>query len=72
VAAYEEVVVPAGKFMAYRIEHQGTYRSARGSGGRQHDTYWYAPDARTDVKHLRDDGSNKYTRELITYKLGTK
>ena len=69
--AYEEVIVPAGTFMAYKIEYQGFFQNSRGSRGRQHDTYWYAPGARTDVKHIRDDGFNKYARELITYKRGT-
>lgn len=70
VVAYEEVTVPAGKFMAFKIEHRGWYRTSRGSNGRQDDTYWYAPDAKADVKHIRDDGYNMYTRELISYKRG--
>lgn len=71
VMAYEEVVVPAGKFMAYKIEHRGFYRNSRGGQGRQNDTYWYASDAKADVKHVRDDGYNMYTRELVTYKRGS-
>lgn len=70
VVAYEEVTVPAGKFMAFKIEHRGWYRTSRGGSGKQHDTYWYAPDVNADVKHIRDDGWNMYTRELITYKRG--
>lgn len=68
VVAYEEVVVPAGKFMAFRIEHHGFYQNARRRSGQQNDTYWYAPEARADVKHHRDDGHNLYTRELLSYK----
>ncbi len=70
VVAYEEVTVPAGKFIAFKIEHRGWYRNSRGSNGKQNDTFWYAPDANADVKHIRDDGWNMYTRELITYKRG--
>jgi hypothetical protein len=70
VVAYEEVTVPAGTFMAFKIVHRGWYRNSRGSSGRQDDTFWYAPDAKTDVRHFRDDGRNMYTRELITYKRG--
>jgi hypothetical protein len=70
VAAYEEVVVPAGKFMAFRIEHRGWYQNSQGYRGKQNDSYWYAPDAQADVKHVRDDGYNLYTRELVSYKRG--
>lgn len=70
VAAYEEVVVPAGKFMAFKIEYRGWYRNSQGGHGKQNDTYWYAPDAKADVKHIHDDGYNMYTQELVTYKLG--
>ena len=38
VVAYEEVTVPAGKFMAFKIEHQGWYRTSQGGSGRQLDT----------------------------------
>ena len=69
VLAYEEVAVPAGKFMAYRIEHKGSYRYP-GKYGKQNDTFWYAPDAQADVKHIRDDGYNLYTRELVSYRRG--
>ena len=76
VVAYEEVAVPAGKFMAFKIEHRGWYRNSRGGraemggSGQQNDTFWYAPDVNAHVKHIRDDGYNMYTRELITYKRG--
>ena len=71
VVAYEEVTVPAGKFMAYKIEYRGWYRNSNGGNGKQDDTYWYAPDAMADVKHIRDDGYNMYTRELVSYKRGS-
>jgi len=68
VVAHEEVTVPAGKFMAFKIEHRGYYRNSRGSNGRQNDTFWYAPDAKANVKLTRDDGYNLYTQELVSYK----
>ena len=71
VVAYEEVTVPAGKFMAYKIEYRGWYRNSGGGNGKQNDTYWYAPDVMADVKHIRDDGYNMYTRELVSYKRGS-
>lgn len=73
VVAYEEVSVPAGKFMAYKIEYRGWYqRNQRGHGGRQDDTYWYAPEVKADVKHVREDKENMYTRELTSYQLGSR
>lgn len=71
VLAYEEVVVPAGKFMAYRIEYRGLYRSSQGFSGKQNDTFWFAPDALADVKNVRDDGYNMYTVELTSFARGT-
>ena len=68
--AYEEVVVPAGKFMAFKIEQRGWYSSSQGYRGKQNDTFWYAPAAKADVKHIRDDNYNFYTRELVSYTHG--
>lgn len=67
VLAYEEVTVPAGKFMAYKIEHRGYYSNSKGRNGRQNDTFWYSPEVRADVRHDRDDGYNLYTRELVSH-----
>ncbi|MDD2609164.1 MAG: hypothetical protein PHX60_05640 [Giesbergeria sp.] len=71
VTAYEEVDVPAGKFMAFKIEHKGFFNNSRGNRGQQIDTFWYAPEALADVKLIRNDGYNMYTRELMSYKRGT-
>ena len=68
VVAYEEVTVPAGKFMTFKIEYKGYYRNSQGGSGRQADTYWYAPDVKADVKWVRDDGYNNWARELVVYK----
>jgi hypothetical protein len=66
VVAYEEVSVPAGKFMAFKIEHDGFVRFGNFSG-RMVDTYWYAPAAMADAKHSRHAGSRYFTRELVKY-----
>ena len=68
VTAYEEVIVPAGKFMAYKIEHRGFFRNSRGSSGQQDDTYWYAPDLKADVKFERRSGRPVFVTELISHK----
>lgn len=67
VAAFEEVEVPAGKFMAFRIVHRGFYSNSNNARAKQDDTYWYAPEVKADVKSKRDDRFNVYTRELVSY-----
>ncbi|MCB1962667.1 MAG: hypothetical protein KDF24_05815 [Rhodocyclaceae bacterium] len=67
VVAYEEVSVPAGTFMAFRIEHKGWYRNSRGGSGKQHDTYWYAPEVKADVRRTRNDGYNYWDQELVSH-----
>jgi hypothetical protein len=71
VVAFEEVTVPAGKFMAYKIEHRGYFRNSSGNTGRQDDTYWYAPDVRADVKHERKSGRPVSVTELMSHKKPT-
>ncbi len=67
VVSYEEVTVPAGKFMAFKIEQDGYVRISNGFNGRLVDTFWYAPTARADVKHVRRVGNQDFTRELVKY-----
>ncbi|MCB1959736.1 MAG: hypothetical protein KDE68_04295 [Rhodocyclaceae bacterium] len=67
VIAYEEVSVPAGTFMAFKIEHKGWYRNSRGGSGKQLDTYWYVPALKADVKRIRNDGYNHWEQELVSY-----
>lgn len=68
VVAYEEVSVPAGQFMAYRLEYRGFFNTSRGTNGQQNDTYWYAPDVKANVKHIRSSGRPVWTTELMSYK----
>jgi hypothetical protein len=67
VVAQEDVVVPAGKFRTFRIEYDGFVRTPSGFNGRIKDTFWYAPDARADVKHTRQLGNTNWTRELTRF-----
>jgi hypothetical protein len=67
VVAYEEVTVPAGKFMAFKIEQEGYVRTSAGWSGRMVETYWYAPEAKADAKHVRRVGNQDFTRELVKY-----
>jgi hypothetical protein len=70
VVGYEEVTVPAGKFMAFKIEQKGMWQNSRPRSGYQKITCWYAPDVYADVKCTSDDGFNVNTREMISYKHG--
>jgi len=70
VAGWEEVVVPAGKFKALRLEfdRSGPFRYAA------QDSVWYAPDAKAVVKRIQSrPGGNRAndvtTIELLSYKL---
>lgn len=67
VVAYEEVTVPAGKFMAYKIEMKGFFNNvSSGHNGRQSQTVWYAPEAGTAVRLVYDDGFNRTTTQLTS------
>ena len=68
VDAYEEVTVPAGKFMAYKIVHRGFFRNSRGNSGQQDDTFWYAPDVKSDVKFERKSSRPVFVTELMSHK----
>jgi hypothetical protein len=68
VTAYEEVTVPAGKFMAYKIVHRGFFRNSRGNSGQQDDTFWHAPDVKSDVKFERKSGRPVFVTELTSHK----
>jgi hypothetical protein len=68
VVSFEEVAVPAGKFMAYKIEYRGTIVNSRGFNGEMKDDWWYAPSLKTYIKHVNDDGYGLYTNELIDHK----
>lgn len=68
IVAYEEVTVPAGKFMAFKMEQKGRWQNSRPRSGTVKMTCWYAPEVYADVKCTSDDGFNFNTRELISFK----
>lgn len=70
VVAFEEVQVDAGSFMAYKIAYSGLVTNSRGFKGEMIDTWYYAPELKTYVKHINKDGYGIYTNELISYKKG--
>ncbi|MCB0474789.1 MAG: hypothetical protein KDC69_03890 [Flavobacteriaceae bacterium] len=67
VVSFEELQVAAGKFMAYRIEYKGLVTNSRGFKGEMSDTWWYAPELKTYIKHVNKDGFGIYTNELTNY-----
>lgn len=75
VAGWEMVTVPAGNFLALRIETKGTYRGSNFDGawyGEIEDTLWYSPDARNAVRYVYKDTSggtpyNHEIHELVRY-----
>ena len=75
VAGWETVTVPAGTFRALRIEANGSYSTLWGgysSNGTVEVTFWYVPEVRRWVKYVWKDShrsGNRYTDELITFKL---
>jgi hypothetical protein len=70
VVSYGAVAVLAGRFMAYKIEHKGTFTNSRSGSGKMNDTYWYAPALKMNIKHVQDDGYGSYVLELYDYKSG--
>ncbi len=67
VAAYEDVIVPAGMFKALRLE------SSPGTNNSTRTTSWYSPEARIVIKRIYERtadhylGSGKFTTELVRY-----
>ena len=80
VAGWEEVVVPAGRFQAVKIEVNGRYdrfdkrgTSAEGADRRTsspvQETIWYAPSVRRWVKRVYVDVDINQAEELVSYRL---
>jgi hypothetical protein len=70
VVSYGEVTVLAGRFMAYKIEYNGTITNSIGGSAKMKEVYWYAPALKTNIKHIQDDGYGSYVLELYDYKSG--
>ena len=70
VIGWEDVVVPAGKFRALKIEANGTFeRIDSNLSGLVTSAYWYAPEVKRWVKYMYDDTYNKNGDELVDFKI---
>jgi hypothetical protein len=70
VVSYGEEAVLAGRFAAYKIEYKGTITNSIGGAADIHETYWYAPELKVNIKKVQDDGYGSYVLELYDYKKG--
>ena len=50
IKGWEDIEVPAGKFRALRIEHNGFYTGTRCEGGQKNRWYWYVPSLKRFVR----------------------
>lgn len=70
VVGWEDIVVPAGKFRALRIESEGTVQVAKKpKPGRSIVTAWYAPEVRRWVRLEQEFGPGALTSELLSYRI---
>ena len=79
VLGWEEIVVPAGKFRALKIETEGEFRRLDTSAaGTAKYTIWYVPEVKRWVKFMYEDvtavggprgANNKFGEELVEFKL---
>ncbi|EAY31332.1 hypothetical protein M23134_04165 [Microscilla marina ATCC 23134] len=69
VISFEELNLPAGKFMAYKIKYVGYIQNYQvGGKGKVTDTFWYSPKLKQNIKHIQEGGGGfRYTSELINY-----
>lgn len=70
VVAFEKITVLSGTYSAFKIVHRGIFKNAHG-GGAMNDTFWYAPEAKADVKHINESGGQTYTSVLVKYTKGS-
>lgn len=69
VVGWESVTVPAGNFLALKIEVKGWYRGVDTGGtwtGRIEDALWYAPEVRNAVRYEYQDtvDTSRYNHEI--------
>ena len=75
VVGWEDVVVPAGKFRALRIEANGTFQRLDTSiAGTAKTVIWYVPEVKRWVKFTYEDATNrgpfnKNGEELVEFKV---
>lgn len=73
VEAWEDVEVPAGRFRALRVVHSGSAERPGRAGllsSNVSETFWYAPEIRSMVKHeYRDTMGHLRTRDQFRQEL---
>ena len=69
VVGWEDVIVPAGKFRAVRIEGIGTNADGRPARQQTQETIWYVPEVNRKVKDIRVNSSGTDVQELTQYRL---
>jgi len=70
VVGWEAVEVPAGKFRAVRLDLDSMVRPSDGSRAFPRQvTFWYVPDVRRWVKLQGTTPKNRFSEELLEYKL---
>ena len=67
VAAYEEIIVPYGIYMAYRIDFEDHWRIGNYSGVNK-GSYWFSPDLKWVLKN-DNKGDPRWSYELINVQL---
>ena len=68
VVGWEEVEVPAGKFLALKVQAEGRWqRLDRKSGDWARNTVWYVPEVKRWVKSHYEDASGKIGEELVFF-----
>ena len=69
ILSFEEIELPAGKFMAYKMKYDGYIQNYEvGGKGKVIDTVWYSPKLKFNIKHTQESGGGfRYTNELINY-----
>ena len=68
VVGWEEVEVPAGKFLAINVQADGRWqRLDRKTSDWARDTIWYVPEVKRWVKRLYEDAQGKVGEELIFF-----
>ena len=68
VVGWEDVEVPAGKFLALKVEAEGRWqRLDRKSSDWARNIVWYVPEVKRWVKSYYEDASGKIGEELIFF-----
>jgi hypothetical protein len=68
VVGWEEIEVPAGKFLALKLQAEGRWqRLDRKMGDWARDTVWYVPEVKRWVKRQYEDAQGKVGEELIFF-----